>query len=216
MSFLEYSDWARYFAGRARYHLKWRWRYAGGFSELPDRKIFEGDIVPYFTGKAEVRRVLDVGCEWYNLHHARLFRGVEYHTIDVNPAHAKFGARRHVTGSFLDAAAFFPRHHFDLVLLNGVFGWGVNGADEVVVAVEVIEHILRPGGYVVVGWNDTDANRPGAIPSEVFGEGFSQVVLPELGWSHLADRESRHIFEFYRRQARVTVSCPVEFPRKTV
>jgi hypothetical protein len=67
---------------------------------------------------------LDVGCQWYNLHHARQFAGKRYHTIEIDVSLAKFGARRHVTSSFLDAADHYDRHQFDLVLVNGVFGWG--------------------------------------------------------------------------------------------
>jgi hypothetical protein len=46
----------------------WFWRH-----ETPDRDVLEQVIFPALRDRADVRRILLVGCEWYTRHYPRAF-----------------------------------------------------------------------------------------------------------------------------------------------
>lgn len=76
--------------------------------------------------------------------------------LDIDPSAAQFGARnRHVTASILDVHQYFDSSFFDIVMLNGVFGWGINSREDQDKALQCIREVLRPGGVLLLGW-DTD------------------------------------------------------------
>ena len=173
----------------------------------PDRDVFEHEILPYFTMSAEFRRVLFVGCDWYTQRYERLFRGKEYVTIEVDPARRPFGAKRHIVGSLADLGHHVGHGELDLILCNGVFGWGLDSRDECSRAFAACAGALRSGGVLVVGWDDVPEHRP-----------FDPATLPELARLHPwvfpplgAARWTveRHIYDFFTKPASET---PEETP----
>jgi len=174
----------------------------------PDRAIFERAILPYFTSNAQFRRVLFVGCDWYTQRYERLFRGKEYVTIEVDPARRPFGAKRHIIGSLADLGRHFERGALDLILCNGVFGWGLDSREESSRAFAACADALREGGVLLVGWDDVPEHRP-----------FDPTTLPELAQMHRwvfppigAARWSveRHVYDFFATPAGET---PEGIPR---
>ena len=135
----------------------------------PDRAILERKILPYFTLSAEFRRVLFVGCDWYTQPYERLFRGKEYVTIEVDAARRPFGAKRHIVGSLADLGYHVRHGELDLILCNGVFGWGLDSRDESSRAFAARAGALRSGGVLLIGWDDVAEHRP-----------FDPTTLPEL------------------------------------
>ncbi|MEM7147415.1 MAG: hypothetical protein AAF591_20030 [Verrucomicrobiota bacterium] len=193
------TDGIRYLLGRVRYHVKFRRAYAREFARLPDRVMFDEAIIPSLASDAEIVEVLDVGCQWYNLHHARHFRGKRYHTIDIEPEQSRYGASRHVVGSFLDARDYYGRGQFDLVLINGVFGWGIDGVEQLEEAMGVLGYLVKGEGVVVVGWNQLGERVPVVPVGELFGEGWEGVDLIGAGSEVLANEDTGHTFSFFRR-----------------
>ncbi len=61
----------------------------------PERGVFEGEILYYFSTNAEFRRALIVGCDWYTKRYERLFRGKQYVTIEVDPGRRPFSEAAH-------------------------------------------------------------------------------------------------------------------------
>lgn len=70
--------------------------------------------------------MLFVGCAWYAHRYERLLPGRDYWTIDPDPWKRRFGARRHVVAEFERLDAHVARGSFDLIVCNGVFGWGLD------------------------------------------------------------------------------------------
>lgn len=174
----------------------------------PDRAILERAILPYFTSSAEFRRVLFVGCDWYTQRYERSFRGKEYVTIEVDPARRPFGAKRHIIGSLADLGHHFGRGELDLILCNGVFGWGLDSRDESSRAFAACADALRSGGVLLVGWDDVPEHRP-----------FDPTTLPELAqlrpWVFPPIRAARwtverHVYDFFTKPASET---PEQTPR---
>ena len=164
-----------------------------------DRRVLEDVVFPHLSARADVRRVLFVGCAWYTAEYERVFDG-EYWTIDVDPDMRAWGARRHI----VDSVARLDRHvgpaAFDLIVLNGVLGWGLNDRSAIETAFAQCWRALRAGGMLVVGWNDVPAHRPVALEEIQSLARFAPWVFPPLGVAHyLTGTRNRHTFDFYRK-----------------
>lgn len=170
--------------------------------DTEDRRVLETVVIPYFRERAS--RVLFVGCDWYTQHYRRLFAEQEYWTIDKDPERRRYGAERHIVGPLAELG----RHAagpFDVVLCNGVFGWGLDDPAEVEASFEACRAALAPGGVLVVGWNDVPAKRPFPLESSAALGRFERWAFPPFGtWRHLTATAQRHTFDFYRK--------PVEGP----
>jgi SAM-dependent methyltransferase len=122
----------------------------------PDRRYFEDVLLPSFA-QLKPEHVLSVGTQPYCAHYGRYFNSKtsEYWTMDIEPELAHYGSPgRHITASVTDVDQHFKPGYFDVVLLNGIFGWGVNlEADQVKTLIN-IRKIIRPGGVLLIGWND--------------------------------------------------------------
>ncbi|KSU55726.1 class I SAM-dependent methyltransferase [Microbacterium enclense] len=181
---------------RSRLRLKnGRWRLA-----TPDRVMLEDVIAPEFLGRRDIRRMLDVGVAWYTRTYPRLYKGIEYHSIDVDPAMQRIAGSRHHTLSMTDLATVYPADTFDLVVCNGVFGWGLNTAEQVARGLDACADVLRPGGWLVVGWNDMEGRR---IPDldALAGRRFDRAVLPAARADHLVTpTHYAHRYDFFTRR----------------
>ncbi|MEM8995737.1 MAG: class I SAM-dependent methyltransferase [Acidobacteriota bacterium] len=165
-----------------------------------DSHILERRIIPYFAGLAEVRTVLDVGCDWYTSGYATLFPDQAYHSLDIDEEQACFSKGRHQIGSLLELDRYHAAGTFDLVMANGVFGWGIDGAEDIARATGQIRRALRPDGFLVLGWNDNDEYRPEPLETLLGPDGFAPVEIAELGGASI-DTETPHAhrYHFLRR-----------------
>lgn len=169
----------------------------------PDRTVLETIIFPYFQCLAEIHSVLFVGCDWYTRHYERaFFTGKDYWTIDPAPAARKFAGRQHVLAPLEELGRHFPPERFDLIVCNGVFGYGLNEPDQCEQALRECYSRLRANGYFVMGWDDTFERTSvpmSAIRSLAL---FERFEFPPLGsWRHTTDTAYRHTYDFYRRTA---------------
>ncbi len=165
-----------------------------------DRILLEDRIIPHFAGMGSVRSVLDVGCDWYTARYPALFPDQDYVSIDIRPEQARFAKGRHLTASLLDLRDTFEPLTFDLVMANGVFGWGVNGSEDIGRAMGEIGRVLRPGGFLIVGWNDIPERRPEPIDAISDAPWLEPYAIPEFGGPVIeTDTGYRHCFHLFRR-----------------
>src|SRR5215203_6252199 len=128
---------------RLRSKMRWtngRWRLA-----TPDRVFLEDVIVPGFLAMDEFHRVLDIGVAWYTRSSPRLFASVDYWTVDVDPAKQRLAGAKHHTVSATRLTDAFQPSTFDLVVCNGVIGWGLNEPADVEKALDACAEVMRPG-----------------------------------------------------------------------
>lgn len=166
-----------------------------------DRRLLQEKIMPWYASRSEVKTVIDIGVEWYNASYYRYFPEADFYTIDFLPEMAKHGRDGfHHTMSVTDLRDQFEEDSVDLILCNGPIGWGLNTREDILKAMEEMARALRPGGYLVVGWNDREENRPGILPNEAAEiAGFVPHVLPSVGESSLlANEKTSHRYEFYQ------------------
>jgi hypothetical protein len=160
----------------------------------PDRVVLEQQILPYFAASADFRRVLFVGCDWYTQSYERLFRGKDYVTIEIDATRRPFGAKRHIVGSLADLGSHFTPRALDLIVCNGVFGWGLDAKDDCAKAFAECAAALRVGGVLVLGWDDVPEHRPFDPMPLLERAGFRPSVFPPLGAArHTVER---HVYDF--------------------
>ena len=166
-----------------------------------DRKILEGTIFPYFAGNAAFRKVLFVGCDWYTKQYERMFADAAYITLEIDPQRVIFGAKRHIVASVTDIATHFAPGELDVIFCNGVLGWGLDELADAERAIAGCHTALRPGGILIVSWDDLDGHRFPIGELTALGR-FEPWTFPPLQCSsYLVANEYRHTFEFRRKPA---------------
>lgn len=168
-----------------------------------DRRILEQIIFPGYLADNRIRRVLFVGCDNYTAHYeAEFFADVDFWTIEPDPQKRRYGARQHLVGTLEHLDEYFAPGSLDLILCNGVFGWGLNTAEQCEAAFGNCHTCLARGGHLMIGWDDA----PGAkLTSTRLGDldslsRFERFRFPVLGtWKYVTDTPYRHTYEFYRK-----------------
>jgi SAM-dependent methyltransferase len=170
--------------------------------ELPNRRVLEDEILLALANDHKVKRVLFVGCRWYTKIYSDSFPAQAYWTIEIDPDQAKFGSKsNHITDSYLNLSQHVSADTFDAIVINGVFGWGIDAPAETELALAETMRALTPGGIVVIGYNNTPDNHPSFIdvPSPLLAT-FVPDELGGLGQRFVTPNDpGNHTFEFYRK-----------------
>jgi SAM-dependent methyltransferase len=165
-----------------------------------DRRVLEQVIFAHYTALAEVRTVLFVGCESYTEHYERsFFAGHNYWTIEVDPGRRRFGGKRHVTGRLEQLGQHFPRGFFDLIVCNGVYGWGLDLAKDCETALSECHACLADNGHLIFGWNDIPRWDPAPLALVRAFSSFAEHVVPTLGSKYLTETTYRHTYRFLQK-----------------
>lgn len=182
---------------RLRSKMRWkngRWRLA-----TPDRVFLEDVIVPGFLAMADIQHVLDIGVAWYTRSYPKLFKGVDYWTVDFDPDKQRIAGANHHTLSATQLADAFAPGTFDLIVCNGVIGWGLNTPADVERGLDACADVMRPGGWIVVGWNDMEGRRVPGL-DDLLAKRFRRQVFPPIGADHfITQTPYAHRFDFFTR-----------------
>ncbi len=165
-----------------------------------DRRVLDQVIIPELAGRAGIERVLFVGCAIYTQHYEGLFGGAEFHSIEPDPRQARWGARRHVVDVLQNGAAHWAPGYFDLIVCNGVYGWGLDARDDIERAMNACFTLLRERGLLILGWNDTPERTPVPLTDISALARFEPHAFAPLGASrHLCAGAHRHVFSFFEK-----------------
>lgn len=169
-----------------------------------DRRVLEQVILPEYARRSTIKRVLFVGCAAYTKHYRQLFNQHEYWTIDPAPARSCYGSERHIVDSLQNLGRHAPTAYFDLIICNGVLGWGLNAQEDAEAAFAACDRHLQAGGELLLGWNDI-APRNRVLPEQVRAlsrfEPMRFEPLQAARWR--VEAGSRHVFDFYRKPVEV-------------
>jgi hypothetical protein len=130
--------------------LRTNQRYARMY-HAASRVWLQGELFPWLARR--YARILFVGTSSYTYHYEKLFRPDQYTTIEVLPGNAVWGARDHIIAPIEEIGRYRPVGFFDCIILNGVFGFGVDDVEHMRVVIKALHHALGPQGLLVVGWN---------------------------------------------------------------
>ncbi len=123
-------------------------------SKLPDRVYMMNEILPALK-EAGVKKILFIGVDSFTTHYSDVFAGTgtEYWTMDINPEIAKWGEPgHHVVCDAQELEKHFPVNSFDVVIANGVFGYGINEKETVTNTIQSVYRILIENGLLIIGW----------------------------------------------------------------
>lgn len=166
-----------------------------------DRRILEQVIFKYYGARREIRSVLFAGCQWYTQHYeSAFFPRHDYWTIEPDEKARKYGARQHVVAPLEHLDRFFPEGYFDLIVCNGVYGYGLDSLEQCEAAFAQCHSRLRECGHLVLGWDDVSARTPVPLANVASLRCFRRPLFPPLGTSrYLTDTSYNHVYDFYCR-----------------
>jgi SAM-dependent methyltransferase len=176
-------------------------KYGGSFFyPSEDRSILECLIIPYYQLSGEHNVLWFVGTDWYTHGYNRMFSRQTFTTLDANPTQSRYGAQRHIVDNVLNLGRYAPIDSIDVIFLNGIIGWGLNSREDAEKAFDVCHRCLRPGGHLLIGWNDLPEHRPFRLQEIEALSKFERWTFPPLDTSeHLVANEWRHVFSFFRK-----------------
>lgn len=122
---------------------------------LPSRIFLEMIAIPAFAAAGK-RRMLFVGTRSYNgaLYRRCLAEGITVWSIDLDPLAAPHGAPAgHFVGNICDIERLADGKTFDVIICNGVLGWGLDDPAEAVRAFGAMQKVAAPSALILVGWN---------------------------------------------------------------
>jgi hypothetical protein len=122
---------------------------------LPSRIFLQTVVIPALA-KAGRTRMLFVGTRSYNRPSYERCKqdGIAVWSIDMDPGASIHGAPDgHFVGNICDIERLAAGRTFDVIMLNGILGWGLNTAPEALTAVKAMKNVASPGGLLFVGWN---------------------------------------------------------------
>jgi hypothetical protein len=172
-----------------------------------DRRMLDEQILPRLAENDRFARVLFVGCDWYTEHVEDLFlaNGRSFTTIEIDPMRARHGAAKHIVAGLSDLGGHIAPESIDLIVCNGVIGWGLDEPAEIERSMAASVAALSPGGCLLLGWDDVPEKLP--IPIEKIQAlrslepdapaGIPSAVV-ETG------TYARHTFGFFRKPERLT------------
>lgn len=170
------------------------------FLRNEDRRIFEQVVLPYFQADIACSHILFVGCDWYTKGYTRRFSNKNYWTLDIDPQMRKFAARHHIVDGLQNVSRHFAGGALDVIICNGVFGWGLDTPGDVDQAIRGCHDVLRPGGWLVLGVNGVSERRPSALETCRSVAAFEPAVFPPLGTAnYLTETPWQHRFIFLRK-----------------
>jgi SAM-dependent methyltransferase len=166
-----------------------------------DREVLEQIIFPHFVSNPAIRDVLFVGCDTYTAHYQReFFAKTNYTTIEPDPEQARYGARNHVVAPLEELAKHFGPNSLDLIICNGVYGWGLDTLQQCEAAFSQCYKCLRVKGILLFGWDDVERRKP--VPFEHIAalERFRKYTFPAFqSWRYVTDTPFRHTYDFYQK-----------------
>lgn len=183
-----------------------------------DRRVLEQIIFPHYANNSRIHTVLFVGCDSYTAHYGRrYFAGHNYWTLDPDATRRRFAAKQHVTARLQDVGRYFPHAFFDLIVFNGVYGWGLDSVQDCEAALSQCHRCLGDGGHLIIGWNDLPERDPAPLSEVSSLSRFSKYAFPAFGgWQYLTQTVYRHTYRFYQKTERgCTAGCP-DLDRETM
>jgi SAM-dependent methyltransferase len=171
------------------------WLESRFISRLPDRELLLGRILPELSKPGIT--MLWVGCQPYTRPYLEMIErpGAKCWTLDIDPSARWWGhSRRHIVGDLQRVGTLYLPHQFDVALVNGVFGYGLNTQDGQSEAIMGLARVLKPGGLLMLGWNTHRASDPLRLPAiERF---FIRSRRPRFD-QRITFPESTHVYDFF-------------------
>lgn len=161
--------------------------------------MLERIIFPYLIVEKNPKRILDIGREDYQRFYNKFFFGRELWTIDRKRSRKEYGAERHIVGDVKNLNNYFKDDYFDIIIMNGVFGWGLDKPEDIERTFGAIYETLRPGGILVFGYNNVPDLKPVKIKEIENLKKFKGFYFKPLGGVSFTCINGQHTYNFYQK-----------------
>ncbi len=111
-----------------------------------DRKFLIKEILPHYLKDSS--RMLFVGVHSYTKNYGNNYPH-QFETLDRDPKQSRYGASKHHIADLRT----FVHTPYEVVVVSGVIGFGLNDLDQVSEAVESLARLVGPGGTLILGTN---------------------------------------------------------------
>ena len=162
------------------------------------RRCLEYRLFPYFYARDEFQNMLFVGVAGCTKHYEDYFAHKRsIYSIDIDPEKAVSGvAGRHIVDSVENIDKYFKDGSLDAVLMNGVYGWGLDNEEALLRSIEKIKKALRSGGVLLFGWDKVPKHDPINLDDKKCFSDFKRIKI--FGKSRIElDNKHRHIYDVY-------------------
>ncbi|MES1259675.1 MAG: methyltransferase domain-containing protein [Gemmatimonadota bacterium] len=190
----------------------WRWKarvfiargiHARHVLRTASRRVIEYDVLGQVHHELHPKAILSVGIAPYTAHYPALLRPARYETIDADAEETRWCAPDgHKIGNAATIGSLWPPASFDVVICHGVYGWGLDSAADLRSALHGIASVLRPGGFLLFGWNRLAGRDPLAIEDHLDSifHGFEPAKLGGAGYRD-TDEVTRVRLRYFRTPA---------------
>ena len=175
--------------------------------KAPNRSFLENQIFDYlnktFGSPLTDKKLLFIGIDKHNWHYHRGM-DMQFHTIEIKPKNAVYGqAGLHIVGSATELPAHYEHELFDVVVANGLIGFGLDSKSDFERLLDGTSQILKPGGIFILGYNDLPERLGFDIRSADHYDLFEEFVPDIDGLEHSffrVDDEYDHTYVFMRKR----------------
>ncbi len=165
------------------------------YDSQPDRIWINEKLWPKLA-KLKQGRILFVGCTHYTWKSLQIFnKGVDLITVDYEKRNALWGGKKHLVADIQEIDKLVEQGSCDIVLLNGIFGHGVNTAEAQAKAYRALYNIMKPDSLLLIGWNHDLSQDPLDLP--VRNELFDKTAFEDLP-ERTCFLHCTHVYDFLK------------------
>ncbi len=161
-----------------------------------DRAYLDRELLPAVGRRGG--KALFIGCQRYTKRYPSLLtaHGAECWTIDTDPTVARWGSpERHMIGDIRDGADHWLPASFDTIILNGVFGFGLDSVRDQDAALRACRLLLKEEGWLILGWNFDRSAEPSQLPT--LRDHFQPSSFPGLAQRQMFAKTT-HVYGTFR------------------
>lgn len=165
------------------------------------RLYYEYEILASLRKKHAKICLLSIGTTKYTKHYYQFFALPNiYKTIDNDHEiikHTKEGY--HINDTVLHLDKYFEQASIDVILFNGVYGWGIDHEDELKLAVDKIYNHLKTEGILIFGWNDNQERDPIGIRNKAIFSKFVPFAINKRGEVAFSGSRDNQVFWYFQK-----------------
>lgn len=167
-----------------------------------DRIQLEQLIFNEIINNPRLHSILFVGCDYYNKHYSDFFLDKDYWTIEPSIKRSKYGSKDHHISDYIQNLEKYDKQiFFDVIIMNGVYGWGLNAQEDIEKAILCCYDSMKKDGIFILGWNNIPQRTP--VPLETIKElrlFKLHNFIPGTNSRLEANTANNHIFDFYIKE----------------
>ena len=166
-----------------------------------NRLFLENDIFKYLDTflSNDSAQCLFIGTDKRSWHYRSRFYA-KFFTIDKDPRKAIYGdMHNHCVGSATELTLQYVRDQFDVIIANGVIGFGVNHIDQCEDLFAGLETIMKSSGVLVLGYSDSPSRIDFKLEHVKSYHLFEKFAPHSNGLEQSEYVFGDHVFVFLRR-----------------